>query len=115
MTTASFPEIFVILRLLFVDGDIDGEADTFDDLDNAAGVASDKNLCPESCQETEIIRPGPVKLRRRGRQLFHHNKLETKEHETEHNKEACSYLTYHWFFVLFNIALYAFLHLNPKL
>jgi hypothetical protein len=105
-----------MLRLLFLDGGMDGEADTFDDLDNAAGVASDSNSCPESCQETEIIRPGPVKLRRRGRRLFHQNQAETKEHEeTEHNKEACICLTYHWFFVLFNIAVYAFLHLNPEL
>ncbi|XP_023725068.1 uncharacterized protein LOC111874060 isoform X3 [Cryptotermes secundus] len=69
-------------------GGMDGEADTFVDLDNAAGVAGDSNSCPESCQETEIIRPGPVKLRRRGRRLFHQNQVETEEHEeTEHNKE----------------------------
>jgi hypothetical protein len=90
MTTAAFPETFVMLRLLFVDGGMDGEAGTFDDLDNAAGVASDSNSCPESCQETEIIRPGPVKLRRRGHRLFHQSKVETKEHEETENKEACS-------------------------
>lgn len=65
------------------DGGMDGEAGAFDDLDSAAGVASDSN----SCQETEIIRPGPVKLRRRGRRLFHQSKVETKEHEETENKE----------------------------
>jgi hypothetical protein len=102
MTTASFAEMFVMLRLLFVDGYVDDEVDIFEDLDNAAGVASDSNSCPESCQQTEIIRPGPVKLRRQGRRLFNQNQAESKEpEEFDHNKEACTYLMYHWFFCCF--------------
>jgi hypothetical protein len=93
MTTASFPEMFVMLRLLFVDGDLDGEAGTFDDLGSTAGVGSDSNSCPKSCQQTEIVvRPGPVKLRRQRRRLFHHNKVEMKKCEEIEHKEACSYL-----------------------
>jgi hypothetical protein len=90
---ASFPEIFVMLAILFVDGVMIGDAGTFDNLDNAACVANDSNSCPESCQETVKIRPGPVKLRRQGRRLFHHNQAETKDHEGAEHKEASSILS----------------------
>jgi hypothetical protein len=62
-----------------------------DDLDSAEGVGGDSRSCPASCQEIEIIRPGPVKLRRQGRRLFRQSKEEVKREKTEH-KEACSTL-----------------------
>jgi hypothetical protein len=76
--------------LLFADRDIDDDdvINIFDDLDNAEGVGGD----PSSCQQTETIRPGPVKLQKQGlRRLFHHRQGEVEKHEEVEDKEACSY------------------------
>lgn len=58
----------------------------FDDLDSAEGTFS--------CQETEIIRPGPLKLRGKVRHLFHHKQLDMDKRGATAFKEACSNLLF---------------------
>jgi hypothetical protein len=80
--------MFVMPRLLFAGGGVDGEAGACDNHDSAAAAVNDSN----SCQGTEEIRPGPVKLRRLGRRLFHQSKVKTKDRKETGHKEACSYV-----------------------
>jgi hypothetical protein len=75
------------LQLLLAGGDVNYDGSIFDDLDSAEG---DTNSYSLSCQETAIIRPGPLKLRGKGRHLFHHNQFDVDKHGATEYKEACS-------------------------
>jgi len=78
------------LPLLFADGDVNYDGSIFDDFDSAEGVEGDKNSYPLSCQETAVIKPGPLKLWRKSRHLFHHNQFDVDKHGATEYKEACS-------------------------
>lgn len=66
---------------------MDDDVNIFDDLDNAEGVGGDRG----SRQETETIRPGPIKLRKQGRRrLFHQSQVEMEKRAEAEEKEACS-------------------------
>jgi hypothetical protein len=80
------------LQLLLAGGDVNYDDSIFDDFDSGEGVGDGTNSYPVSFQETEIIRPGRLKLRGRGRRLFHHNQLEINKHGNNEYKEACSNL-----------------------
>jgi len=77
---------------LLAGGDVNYDGSIFDDLDSAEGVGGDTNSYPLSCQETAIIRPGPLKLRGKVRRLFHHNQFDVDKHGATEYKEACSNL-----------------------
>jgi hypothetical protein len=64
----------------------------FDDPDNSEAVGDDTNAYPMACEETEIIRPGPLKLRGKGRRRFHHKQLEVNKHGVTEYQEARSNL-----------------------
>lgn len=74
------------MQLLLAGGDVNYDGSIFDDLDSAEGVGGDTN----SCQETAIVRPGPLKLQGKVRRLFHHNQFDMDKHEATEYKEACS-------------------------
>ncbi|KDR19242.1 uncharacterized protein LOC110830162 [Zootermopsis nevadensis] len=66
------------------DRDMDDDVNIFDDLDNAEGVGGDRG----SRQETETIRPGPIKLRKQGRRrLFHQSQVEMEKRAEAEEKE----------------------------
>lgn len=69
-------------------GDVNYDDSIFDDFDSGEGVGDGTNSYPVSFQETEIIRPGRLKLRGRGRRLFHHNQLEINKHGNNEYKES---------------------------
>lgn len=64
----------------------------FDDFDSAEGVGGDTNTYPLTCQETAVIRPGPLKLQGKTRRLFHHNQFDMDKQGATEYKEACSNL-----------------------
>lgn len=65
-------------------GDVNYDGSIFDDLDSAEG---DTNSYTLPCQETAIIRPGPLKLRGKSRRLFHHNQFDVDKHGATEYKE----------------------------
>jgi hypothetical protein len=77
---------------LLAGGDVNYDGSIFDDLDSAEDVGGDTNSYPLSCQETAIIRPGPLKLRGKVRRLFHHSQSDVDKHGATEYKEACSNL-----------------------
>jgi hypothetical protein len=81
------------LHLLLAGDGGNYDVSIFDDLDSAEGVGGDTDLYPVQHKETEIIRPGPLKLKKKSRHLFHHLQLEIEKHGGTGHKEACSNLT----------------------
>lgn len=91
---------------------MDDETSIFDDLDNAEGVGGD----PDLCQETEIIRPGPIKLGKQGhRRLFHHSQVEVEINEETEHKEACSGLVTGLLVVVFGLFIDALCSFDPHI
>ncbi|XP_069689184.1 uncharacterized protein [Periplaneta americana] len=75
------PPVAVKRKKFGTDEGVDDESDIFADLDKAEGVGDIFLSRPGSKQDSDVIRPGPLKLRKQGRRRVQQSKEEADEIE----------------------------------